>query len=101
MDNNLESFALLEKRTLALGQRYREVLEERIRLQQVVEKQAQELAELEDQVSRQESLFTAIDAKMVGLLRQVDSYLPDASPNPEEDSGNLRNEQVLPGMMAS
>ena len=98
MDNNLESFALLEKRTLALGQRYREVLEERGRLQQVVEKQAQALAELEAEVSRQNSLFTAVDAKMVGLLRQIDNYLPEESPNPEEESPNLGNEQVLPGM---
>ena len=94
MENGLESFVRLEKRTLALGQRYREVLEERDRLQQVVEKQARAMAELEAEVSRQEDLFTAVDAKMVELLRQIDSYLPEESQNPG-------NEQVLPGMHGS
>ena len=94
MENALESFARLEKRTLALGQRYQEVLEERERLQQVVEKQAQSLAELEAEVSRQKDMFTAIDAKMVELLQQIDNYLPEESPNPG-------SEQVLPGMHAS
>ena len=94
MENALESFTRLEKRTLALGQRYQEVLEERERLQQVVEKQAQSLAELEAEVSRQKDMFTAIDAKMVELLQQIDNYLPEESPNPG-------SEQVLPGMHAS
>ena len=94
MENALESFTRLEKRTLALGQRYQEVLEERERLQQVVEKQAQSLAELEAEVSRQKDMFTAIDVKMVELLQQIDNYLPEESPN----SGS---EQVLPGMHAS
>lgn len=94
MENSLESFVLLEKKTMALGQRYRVVLEERGRLQQVVEEQAQALAELEAQVSRQENLFAEVDVKMVELLRQIDSYLP-------EESQNLGNEQVLPGMHGS
>ena len=94
MENGLKSFTRLEKRILALGQRYREVLEERDRLQQLVEKQAQSLAELEAEVSRRGELFTAVDAKMVELLRQIDNYLPEESQNPG-------NEQVLPGMHGS
>ncbi len=91
MENGLQSFLLLEERTLALGRHYREVLEERNCLQQVVEKQAQALAELEAEVSRQEDLFTAVDAKMVELLREIDNYLPEESQNPGD-------EPVLPGM---
>ena len=94
MENGIESFVRLEKRTLALGQRYREVLAERDRLQQLVDKQAQTLVELEAKVNDQEDVFAAVDAKMVELLRQIDNYLPEES----QDSGN---EQVLPGMHGS
>lgn len=95
MENGLETFARLEKRILALGQRYREVLEERNRLQQVVERQAQALVELETKVSRQDDVFVAVDAKMVELLQRVDSYLP------EEIQNSLGSEPVLPGMHGS
>ncbi|MCD6291824.1 MAG: hypothetical protein J7M09_00030 [Deltaproteobacteria bacterium] len=98
MENDLESFLLLEKRTLALGQRYREVLEERSRLQQVVEEQSQALAKLEAEISQQNELFTEVDTKMVGLLRQIDNFLPDEGSPPGEELSNLRNEQILPGM---
>lgn len=91
MENGLEIFTRLEKKTLALGERYREVVEERDRLQQEVERQAQALSELEARVSRQDDVFVAVDAKMVDLLQQIDSYLPEDIP----DSGN---EPVLPGM---
>ncbi|MBN2808946.1 MAG: hypothetical protein JXR80_05575 [Deltaproteobacteria bacterium] len=91
MENGLEIFARLEKRTQALGQRYREVLEERNRLQEKVEKQAQALAELEARVSSQEDVFEAVDVKMAELLQQIDSYLP-------EETAGFGSEQVLPGM---
>lgn len=94
MENGMESFVRLEKRTLALGQRYREVLEERDRLLQVVQEQAKSLAEFEAKVNTQEDVFAAVDAKMVELLRQIDNYLPEESQDPG-------NEQVLPGMHGS
>ena len=94
MENGLEIFARLEKRTLALGRCYREVLEERDRLQLEVEKQARALAELEAKVSSQDDLFIAVDAKMVELLRQVDSCLPEEVADPQA-------EQVLPGLHGS
>ena len=94
MEHGLESFTRLEKRTLALGQHYREVLEDRDRLQQVVERQVQALSELEAKVSSQEDVFAAVDAKMVELLQQIDRYFP-------EESQITGNEQVLPGMHGS
>ena len=94
MENGFEIFSQLEKKTLVLGQRYREVLEECNRLQQVVERQAQALSELEAKVSRQDDVFVAVDAKMVDLLQQIDSYLPD-------EIQGAGSEQVLPGMHGS
>ena len=94
MESGLQSFALLEKRILALGRQYQEVLEERNRLQQVVEKQGRILAELEAEISRQEGLFVAVDGKMVELLREIDNYLPEENQNPGD-------EPVLPGMHGS
>ncbi|RLB70027.1 MAG: hypothetical protein DRH03_07645 [Deltaproteobacteria bacterium] len=94
MENGLESFARLEERTLALGQCFRDVVEERNRLQLVVERQAQALAELEAKVSSQDDVFVAVDAKMVELLRQIDSYLP-------EDIVDSGRDQILPGMHGS
>ncbi len=94
MENGLEIFARLEKRALALGRCYREVLEERDCLQLEVERQARVLAEFEAKVSSQDDLFTAVDAKMVELLRQIDNCLPEEVP----DSSS---EQVLPGLHGS
>ncbi len=96
MESGLESFALLEKKTLALGRYYHEVLEERNSLLQQVEKQARRLTELESKVVRQEETLSAVDAKMVDLLGQLDNYLPL-----EPESQNLGNIQVLPGMHGS
>lgn len=94
MESSLESFALLEKKTLALGRLYQEVLEERNNLRQKVETQAQKLIELEGKVGTQEDLLSAVDAKMVDLLGQIDKYLP-------QDAQNSGNTQVLPGMHGS
>ena len=96
MGNGLESFALLEKRTLELGRRYQEVLDERNNLRLKVERQAQKLSELESKVGGQEDLLSAVDAKMVDLLGQIDNFLPSDSEN--KGSGNI---QVLPGMHGS
>jgi|GEM_PF-2293907 len=96
MGNGLESFALLEKRTLELGRRYQEVLDERNNLRLKVERQAQKLSELESKVGGQEDLLSAVDAKMVDLLGQIDNFLPSESEN--KGSGNI---QVLPGMHGS
>ena len=96
MGNELESFVLLEKRTLELGRRYQEVLDERNNLRLKVERQAQKLSELESKVGGQEDLLSAVDAKMVDLLGQIDNFLPSESEN--KGSGNI---QVLPGMHGS
>lgn len=96
MGNELESFALLEKRTLELGRRYQEVLDERNSLRLKVEGQAQKLSELEIKLGGQEDLLSAVDAKMVDLLGQIDNFLPQESEN--KGSGNI---QVLPGMHGS
>ena len=98
MENGLANFALLEKRTLELGRRYQEVLDERNSLQLKVEKQAQKLSELESKVGGQEELLSAVDAKMVELLGQIDDFLP---PEPEIESKGSGNIQVLPGMHES
>lgn len=94
MENGLGSFALLEKRTLELGRRYQEVLDERNSLRLKVERQDQKLSELEGKVSGQEDLLSAVDAKMVDLLGQIDNFLPREI----KGSGNI---QVLPGMHGS
>ncbi len=94
MESGLESFALLEERTLALGRRYQEVLEERNNLRQKVEQQASKLTELENRVSSQEDLLDTVDAKMVDLLGEIDKYLP-------QDNQNSGSAQVLPGMHGS
>ncbi len=94
MESGLESFALLEKRTLALGRRYQEVLEERNNLRQKLEEQALKLTELENKVSSQEDLLSAVDARMVDLLGEIDKYLPP-------DNQNSGAAQVLPGMHGS
>jgi uncharacterized coiled-coil DUF342 family protein len=94
MESGLESFALLEKKTLALGRLYKELMVERNNLQQQVEAQAQKLNELETKVGSQEELLSAVDAKMVDLLEQIDTFLPQESQN----SGDI---QVLPGMHGS
>ncbi len=93
MEIGLESFALLEKKALALGRRYQEVLKERDSLLQKVEKQTRRLTELESKVVRQDDTLSAVDAKMVDLLGQLDNYLPL-----ESENQNLVNIQVLPGM---
>ena len=96
MENGLANFALLEKRTLELGQRYQEVLDERNSLRLKIERQAQKLSELEGKVARQEELLSAVDTKMADLLGQIDNFLP-----PESESKGSGNIQVLPGMQGS
>ena len=96
MGNGLENFALHEKRTLELGLRYQEVLDERNSLRLKVERQAQKLSELESEIGGQEELLSAVDAKMVDLLGQIDDFLP-----PESESKGSGNIQVLPGMHGS
>jgi chromosome segregation ATPase len=100
MGNGLESFALLEKRTLELGRRYQEVLDERNSLRLKVERQAQKLSELESKVGGQEDLLSAVDAKMVDLLGQIDNFLPQEQEQESESKGS-GNIQVLPGMHGS
>ncbi len=94
----MANFALLEKRTLELGRRYQEVLDERNSLRLKVERQAQKLSELESKVGGQAELLSAVDAKMVELLGQIDSFLPPESEIESPGSGNI---QVLPGMHES
>jgi chromosome segregation ATPase len=94
MESGLESFALLEKKTLALGRRYQELLEERNSLRQQLELQAKNLNELETEVGSQKKLLDAVDVKMLDLLGQIDEFLQKESHN----SGNI---QVLPGMYGS
>ena len=94
MESEFESFALLEKKTLELGRRYREVLEERNNLRQKLEQQALKLTELENKVGSQEDLLQAVDSKMVDLLGEIDKYLP-------QDNQNTGSAQVLPGMHGS
>ena len=94
MESGLESFALLEKKTLALGRRYQELLAERNSLRQQLELQAKNLNELETEVGSQKKLLDAVDVKMLDLLGQIDEFLQKESHN----SGNI---QVLPGMYGS
>ena len=94
MESGFESFALLEKKTLELGRRYREVLQERNNLRQKLEQQASKLTELENKVGSQKDLLQAVDNKMVDLLGEIDKYLP-------QDNQNSGSAQVLPGMHGS
>ena len=94
MESGLESFALLEKKTQALGRRYQELLAERNSLRQQLELQAKNLNELETEVGSQKKLLDAVDVKMLDLLGQIDEFLQKESHN----SGNI---QVLPGMYGS
>ena len=91
MESGFESFALLEKKTLELGRRYREVLQERNNLRQKLEQQDLKLVELENRVGSQKDLLQAVDNKMVDLLGEIDKYLPQE----DQNSGSA---QVLPGM---
>ncbi|HDS17319.1 MAG TPA: hypothetical protein ENN66_12085 [Proteobacteria bacterium] len=91
MDYSLESFSLLEKKTLALARGYQALVEERDRLRQELEKQARSLVEMEARISRQVGLFSEVDERMGELLRQIDNCLP-------QNDEAMGSEQILPGL---